>query len=190
MGGDRAKSTQADIAHRTMIINGKSTTSEIFTDAVALGDGVFETLRTYNNHVFALERHLARLKLGLNQIGVNGFEDSQVREAVGQILQSEPLESGALRISVYADGTSVISHKPYKPPTEGLSCFTSFGDGMGNSYKSTSYSDRLALRRLALVKSFDDMILVNREGDVSELSTSNLLLRIEDKWLTPDLKSG
>lgn len=173
-----------------MIINGKSATSDLFTDAVALGDGVFETLRTYNNQVFALERHLTRLNLGLSQIGVAGFDDSLVREAVPQILSSEPLESGALRISVYADGTSVLSHKPYKPAVEGLACFTTFGEGIDNSYKSTSYSDRLALRRLAVANGFDDAILVNREGVVSELSTSNLLIRIQDNWVTPELNSG
>jgi branched-subunit amino acid aminotransferase/4-amino-4-deoxychorismate lyase len=41
-----------------------------------------------------------------------------------------------------------------------------------------------------VAKGFDDTILINGEGLVSELSTSNLLIRVEGKWITPSLESG
>lgn len=173
-----------------MIINGKSITSEYITDSVVLGDGVFETLRTYHNQVFALERHLRRMAFGLEQIGVSEFDQTAINNSVNQILRDEPLESGALRISLYSDGTQILSHKPYKPSGEGLSCFTTDLEARASTYKSASYSERISLRRIAAKKGFDDAILVNSDGQVSELSTSNLLIRIANKWLTPSIESG
>lgn len=173
-----------------MIINGNSVSSEFTTDALVLGDGVFETLRTYNNRVFALDRHIKRMRLGLEQIVVTGFDEELVKLSIQKILDEEPLDCGALRIAYYSDGTVIVSHKPYRPSNAGLTCLTSDGQGLASSYKSTSYSSRLSLRRFAVAKGFDDTILINDEGLVSELSTSNLLIRFEDRWITPSLESG
>jgi branched-chain amino acid aminotransferase len=173
-----------------MIINGNLVSPEFTTDALVLGDGVFETLRTYNNRVFALDRHLKRMRLGLEQIAVSSFDEGLVKLSIQKILDEEPLDCGALRIAYYSDGTVIVSHKLYNPSNVGLTCLTSDGQGMANSYKSTSYSSRLSLRRFALAKGFDDTILINGEGLVSELSTSNVLIRFEDKWITPSLESG
>jgi len=173
-----------------MIINGNSVSSEFTTDALVLGDGVFETLRTYNNRVFALDRHIKRMRLGLEQIVVTGLDEELVKLSIQKILDEEPLDCGALRIAYYSDGTLIVSHKPYNPSNAGLTCLTSDAQGMASSYKSTSYSSRLSLRRFALAEGFDDTILINGEGLVSELSTSNLLIRFEDRWITPSLESG
>ena len=190
MGGNRAQGAQANFAHTAMIINGNSVSSESITDALVLGDGVFETLRTYNNRVFALDRHFKRMLLGLEQIGVSGFDEGLVKSSIQKILVEEPLDCGALRIAYFSDATLIVSHKPYEPSNSGLTCFTSDGQGVASFYKSTSYSSRLSLRRFAVAKGFDDTILINGEGLVSELSTSNLLIRVEGKWITPSLESG
>jgi branched-subunit amino acid aminotransferase/4-amino-4-deoxychorismate lyase len=168
-----------------MIINGNSVSSEFTTDALVLGDGVFETLRTYNNRVFALDRHIKRMRLGLEQIVVTWFDEGLVKLSIQKILDEEPLDCGALRIAYYSDGTVIVSHKPYNPSNVGLTCLTSDGQGMASSYKSTSYSSRLSLRRFAVAKGFDDTILINDEGLVSDL-----LIRFEDRWITPSLESG
>ena len=107
-----------------MIINGNSVSSEFTTDALVLGDGVFETLRTYNNRVFALDRHIKRMRLGLEQIVVTGLDEELVKLSIQKILDEEPLDCGALRIAYYSDGTLIVSHKPYNPSNAGLTCLT------------------------------------------------------------------
>ena len=173
-----------------MIVNGKFTTSELLTDSVLLGDGVFETLRSYENRIYGLDRHLRRLEAGLTAIGAASFNRELVSNSVSEILKVEPLASGALRISCYADGTQVLTHKPYLPSSEAISCLTHVEAGLFKEHKSSSYSDRMRLRRMAQGKEFDDALVLDSNGIVSELSTSNLLLMIEGNWVTPDLASG
>lgn len=173
-----------------MIINGKFTTSELLTDSVLLGDGVFETLRSYENRIYGLDRHLRRLEAGLSAIGAASFNRDLVSNSVFEILRVEPLPSGALRVSCYADGTQVLTHKPYLPSSEAISCLTYVEAGVFKEHKSSSYSDRMRLRRMAQGKGFDDALVLDRNSIVSELSTSNILLLIEGNWVTPDLASG
>jgi branched-chain amino acid aminotransferase len=45
-----------------------------------LGDGLFETMRAHGGTIFALDRHLARLRHGLDVLAI--AEPSQLREWV------------------------------------------------------------------------------------------------------------
>ena len=188
MGGDGVKGAPPYLAGKSMIVNGEHRDFTEFTDAMALGDGVFETMRSYNGKVFGLVEHLARLQLGLSDLGISQFEIEKIREGVFEILRSETLETGALRISVYSDGTWIISHKKYTPPKGELVCSTKEVPGRAASYKSASYGERMALRRQALSSGFDDVILFDTNGEIRELSTSNLILRISGQWQTPRLE--
>ncbi len=190
MGGNRAKSQAAYISDKVMIVNGSSSNSESLTDAVLLGDGVFETLRTYENRTYGFDRHIERLRSGLVEIGIANFDLEPVVGSIKRILIEEALPSGALRIACYADGGYVISHKPFEPKNEGIRCAIHKEVGEFKRFKSASYSSRLGLRRLALQMGFDDVITIDESGIVGELSTSNLLLHIDGEWVTPDLKSG
>ena len=189
MGGDRIESASIDLI-ASMIVNGSFSNYIEPSDAILLGDGVFETLRTYENRVFALHQHLERLKLGLNAIEVEEFDLARLREGIEEILVNEPFPSGALRISVYSDGTWVISHKEYLPAQKGISCRTLEATNISRTYKSASYSDRMSYRRAAKAGGFDDAILFNSDGLVTELSTSNLILRSKGEWTTPSLEAG
>lgn len=173
-----------------MIINGEHANHLEFTDAVALGDGVFETLRSYGGQVFALTEHLARLQEGLEHLGISDFDIEQLRIAVAEILKSESLEVGAIRISVYSDRNWVVSHKPYSPPQQDVTCTLKEVPVRGMNYKSASYGERLELRRAAQLSGFDDVILMDSNQEVKELSTSNLILHIDGRWQTPHLTGG
>ncbi|HLF17090.1 MAG TPA: aminotransferase class IV, partial [Candidatus Thermoplasmatota archaeon] len=47
-----------------------------------LGDGVFETLRTSNQHIFRLDEHAARITRGLKALGLEAELASEFRDAV------------------------------------------------------------------------------------------------------------
>jgi branched-chain amino acid aminotransferase len=173
-----------------MIVNGELKNSNLLTDAILLGDGVFETLRSYENRIYGLDRHLKRLETGLASIGIVEFDKRETLKSVNTILLEEPLDSGALRISYYADGNLIITHKPYIPANMGISCQIYLEGGVYKNHKSASYSDRMKLRRIAQGKGFDDFLMIDKDGIVSELSTSNLILMLDGIWITPDLQSG
>lgn len=188
MEGDRVEGGAPYLSGEQMIVNGEERDFIEFTDAVALGDGVFETLRSYDGKVFGLKEHLDRLQLGLRDLGIAGFDLEKLRQGVAKILSSEVLDVGAIRISIYSDGTWVISHKRYTPPQSELVCITKEVSGREINYKSTSYGERLALRRQAESSGFNDVVLVDTNREIRELSTSNLILSIDGKWQTPRLE--
>lgn len=176
-----------------IFFNGEPSQSSELSDSILLGDGVFETLRSYEGRLFALDSHLERLELGLvDLVGtpVPWYRREKIIDGIERILSHDEFPSGALRISIYADGNWALSHKEYSPPTKGIACTIIKGGHERLGYKSSSYSTRLRARRYAEQRGFDDAIFVLESGEVSELSTSNLIALVDGSWITPRLDSG
>ena len=178
-----------------IFFNGSSYEGVALTDSILLGDGVFETLRSYEGRLFALDSHLQRLEEGISRLELTRsteelFEREKVISAIKEILSKSYFPNGALRISFYADGNWVLSHKEYLPPSEALRCSLIQEEPEPLAYKSASYSRRLRARRHAQNLGFDDVIFADSNEEVSELSTSNLLARIGGQWVTPRIESG
>lgn len=154
-------------------------------------DGVFETLRTYENLPFVLERHLERLERGINEIGIIGASRCEVEREIKNELTRSPNSSGHLRIVVNRGGNTAITHKSYEPPSKSLRCMTIASPiRTGLSYKSTDYQGRFQLRDLAINRGFDDAILLSPDGSLVESTTCNLIIFTEEGWMTPPLSSG
>jgi branched-subunit amino acid aminotransferase/4-amino-4-deoxychorismate lyase len=60
----------------------------------------------------------------------------------------------------------------------------------GSQHKQFPYDDRFRILEAARDEGFDDSILFNRKNEVTETAISNLLLRIQDQWVTPPITSG
>lgn len=74
-----------------------------FDRGFVYGDGLFETIRTYAGWVFALERHLGRLKKGADQIGIPFTGDvGEWRPVMGALLRRNRLQDtdASLRLTV------------------------------------------------------------------------------------------
>jgi branched-chain amino acid aminotransferase len=154
-------------------------------------DGVFETLRTYENLPFALDLHLERLERGIKEIGIIGVDRGEVESEVENELLRSHHSSGHLRIVVNRSGKVAITHKSYEPPIRSLKCLTIYSSiGKGLSYKSTDYQGRFDLRDLAINRGFDDAILVSSDGSLVESTTCNLIILTQEGWITPPLSSG
>ncbi|MFM1788956.1 MAG: hypothetical protein RLZZ12_305 [Actinomycetota bacterium] len=178
-----------------IILNGELHEGSGLSDAILLGDGAFETLRSYEGKLFALTKHLDRLELGLRQLSHSdllpeGYERGAVCSAIEKALKSENFKNGALRVSAYVDGSLVVSYKEYSPPTGSIRCLTLRERSDGFLFKSSSYSMRLRAKRYAVSKGFDDAVFVGSGDEISELSTANLIALVDEQWVTPRLESG
>ncbi len=58
------------------------------------GDGVYEVVRTYGGRLFALEPHLARLRYGLSELGINGVDVDALGRVAEDLLRRNELTSG------------------------------------------------------------------------------------------------
>lgn len=158
-------------------------------DSWLLGDGHFESIRTYSNRAFALERHLDRLDQA--RLGLGVIKSGSIRSGVAQLLEREPQESGRLRIIVGSDGNWIATHDPYLPPKGTLRCQVLRVEGGFEAIgKRNSYGPRFALRRAAEAAGFDDAILMRGGETIVEATTCNLIILLDGQWLTPSLASG
>ena len=79
-----------------------------------LGDGVWEGIRLYNNHLIHLEKHLERLYEGAEKIQMNiGISKSEMRSALEQTLQTNKMISDVHIRLIVSRG---IKSTPYQHP--------------------------------------------------------------------------
>lgn len=160
------------------------------------GEGIFESLKTINGVPFAVTRHLARARRSAAILGMRIQPESDIRQAVAGLLSKTPrsLEFGRLRIRFHKSGEFDLVHETYHPwtsparltildlpidersPTAGL--------------KTLPFTENIECLQLARAKGFDEGVRLNLSGAVSESATSNLLLKVDDQWVTPNLASG
>lgn len=177
-----------------MIINGKYENYPLPGDYWLAAEGVFETLRTYENRAFAVNRHLDRLELGIRELGLVAPDRNEVEESITKLLAMEKFPNGRLRIVIAGDATWTITHQEYRPSQAGLNCSvirrSVLPELKSPGFKRTQYRSRLQIQQDALDNGFDDALLVSGDGYFIEGTVCNLIFEIDGSWVTPDLSSG
>ena len=200
MGRDRVKGEKIDRAYKVMkIYFNNSLRDDLALPATGggwlLGDGAFESLRTYSGRAFALERHLDRLEQTLNELKIAAPTRAQLVQGVEETIAANPASPfGRLRITVLGDGNWMVTHIEYKPEARFLKLCLSpikrYSLDLTSGIKTISYQASAVALREAARGGFDDAIFVNERGEVMESALANLLYLKDGQWFTPDLNSG
>lgn len=160
------------------------------------GDGIFETIKTTRAVPFALKRHIARATRSASILGMRIPSEIHIRQAVSGLLEKTPdsMEFGRLRISFHKSGEFELVHENYHPwtiPARLTILEHSINEGSPTAgIKSLPFTEHIQCLKEAHSAGFDDGIRLNSNGEVSESAVSNLLLKIDGRWLTPNLASG
>lgn len=160
-----------------------------------LGDGAFESLRTYNSQPFALERHLRRLQHAAKSMEIQCPDLERIRTGVNHVIENNPnLPFGRLRISLLSDGQLIITHSIFTPDNRPLKLTTShsvlFSNRLISGLKTISYAENSIALRRAQSEGFDDLLFINEHGHVVESALANVIWFDEQSWWTPHLDSG
>ncbi len=156
------------------------------------GIGVFETIKTVENKPWALSRHMRRAVSAARQKGFRIPSEDVIRTAVEQLCQIEKHENGLLRLSFGDNGNWSAVHLAHVPLTHAAKLIT-FEEKIvnpGQPVKSFPYDHRLLILETIKNLGADEAIVCNEAGKVSEGAVTNLLLRIDDKWVTPPISDG
>ena len=177
----------------------------------AFGEGVFETIRSYQGRPFKLQEHLLRLRLGLKQLEIP--EPSCLAESaaiIKRLLMANQLltTEAVIRITVSRGSTACpqnsfpvflisadrLNLKEMRRRKQGLKAeFAAWRRDAKNpllKIKSLNYlENRLALRQ-AQKLGFDEAIFLNQEGALCEGSFSNLFIIADNHLYTPPLPAG
>ena len=156
------------------------------------GNGVFETIRTVDNKPWAMSRHMRRAVSSAQQNGFRIPSEDLVRSSVEELCLTEQYPVGLLRLSFGSNGNWSAVHLPYEPVTHGAKLLTYDKEiaVQGQPVKSYPYSHRLEILEAIKGLGADEAIVCNDKEKVCEGSVTNLLLRINGKWVTPPISDG
>jgi branched-chain amino acid aminotransferase len=176
------------------------------------GYGLFETMRSYKERVFRLDRHLTRLRLSAQRLALaSELEAYDLEQAVYRTLEANKLADARIRLTVSAGPGG----RALAPPVGGLITVLVFAEKLllspevyeqgiraalvsakRNSLsplsrvKATNYLDNLVAYSEAVALGAEEAILLNEKGFIAEGSMSNIFLVAGGMLLTPSEESG
>jgi branched-subunit amino acid aminotransferase/4-amino-4-deoxychorismate lyase len=164
-----------------------------FDAGFLFGAGVFETIRGSHGEPAWYERHHARLQHSCTALGI-GFErtEAELFDIVCELLILNQLSDMEARIKVlvtpgdsnihsrHRQGTLFVTAIPYIRPSPRIPWKLLLRNDVFatpiSTHKCTSYLGYRMLLRQAHDKGYDDVILLDRHGHVSETAVASLLL--------------
>ncbi len=184
----------------------------IFDRSYLYGEGVFETLRSYDGHVAFLDRHYNRLKKNCEALCIPLQVDVKtLGEWFEKTLRANDLKEASVRLTLSSQGASTGLAKPKSMPVN-LSIFCSpitidlhlYQTGVETAIttsvindepkiagiKSTNYLTKMRARDEAVATGVYEGLLTNSAGYIIEGSRTNLFLVQQGILLTAPFSDG
>lgn len=180
--------------------------------ALKFGDGLFETIKIINGEPHLWHYHIERLKAGMHFLYFDFdplFFDELLVDVHSLILQKEMFLGGRLRITVFRS-----SKGNYTPYSNEVDYFIELEDDINgfklnkkglkidisdsvkifqndqNQYKTLNSLNFIRASVEKQKRGFDDLLLVNQNGNIAEATSSNLFLVKNNQCFTPPIQDG
>jgi branched-chain amino acid aminotransferase len=173
------------------------------------GEGVFETLRAYGEHVFRLAAHLERARAGAEELGFDPGPTDRLAEAVRATAAANHAAfdgaDSALRLTISAgliDPESPIPGRGVGPPTVVVTSHPLAASAKEATavtvplarelphVKAVSYLVAVTAKRRARELGADEALLTDGQGHVLEGATSNVFAVVDGTLITPPTAAG
>ena len=198
--------------HRFLLHNGEILPTDAHTASVGQtgllnGWGVFSTLRVWDGVMFAYERHWARMSrdAALMRVPMPGAEE--LRAMLGRLIGANEAWNATLRVAIVRNLgglfqaphlTRAFDVVAFTVPLQdwGLSARLAvepnarFAASPYSGAKILSWAQNLTILERAKERGFDEAVLLNEHGLVSECTSANLFAAFGGKVYTPPLASG
>lgn len=178
----------------------------VLDHGMIVGDGVFETIKIENGAPFALTRHLDRLLLSANGLGIGTPDIAAIREGIAATLAGQDTPFGRIRVTVTSGigplgsprgnrglTTTVITEPCDRPPS--VSAITTVpwprnDKGALTGLKTTSYAENALMVEHAMARGASEAVMPNTGGMLCEGTGSNIMYVLDGQLVTPTLESG
>jgi branched-chain amino acid aminotransferase len=177
---------------------------------LTLADGLFETMRVRHGTVFRLDRHLARLRRGLDVLEIPappGLRDRVLEavrvageaEASVRITVTRGVGAGGVAPSTPGCPTTIIAlnHLPVVPAAvyeRGLTAHVASGrrneHAVTSGLKTLAYTEAVAALLEAQHAGADEALFLDTASHCSEASASNLFMWTSGALVTPPISCG
>ena len=206
---------EATVNVNGIVTPGDQAVISVFDHGFLYGDGVYETLRTYNRQPFLLERHLARLRASAARLSLHVPPSNQALEARMRDTMARVHPNGEVTIRMLVTrGIGELSYDPAACPVPTIVIIARahhdtpdavLRDGarvvvanvlrnhprsVDPSIKSNNLLNNVLAMQEAVRLGADEAILLNHRGELAECSQSNLFAVRHGVVLTPALDAG
>jgi len=184
----------------------------VFDAGFLYGDGIYETMRSYDGRVFALARHLARLERSALRVHLELPAAERIQAAVEELVTANGATDAVVRITVTrgplgrrldlssAGAPSLLVTSD--PLAEGAdekrragvrvvySEYLRHSEYPLAGVKSTNYQVSLFARNEAREAQALEALVPNESGEIVEAAAANVFLVKDGELITPPLRSG
>lgn len=175
----------------------------VLSPALLCGWGVFETMRSYKDRIVRLDRHIKRIKNSARLTGIPfPFSAVKLEKIIRHTVKINGLEDARVRLNLLRSrqgAETLITAEKYCPHSpskyrQGFSAQISrFRQDEFSPLAGIKSTNRLIYElslQEAKAKGFDEAIMLNSSGNISEAARSNIFL-VKDKALfTPGRECG
>jgi branched-chain amino acid aminotransferase len=182
-----------------------------FDRGLLLGDGLFETIRAENNTLLFFDAHYQRLKQGAVALAIDfTLSALELKRRCHQLLAANNLDAtiASLRITLTRGPSErgidipkqqkpmLLIHAAAYTNTIAKPKSVHITNIVRNEYspiihlKTTNYLELILAKKEAIDRGYDDGLLLNTKGAITELSTANIFVVIGDSIITPPLQDG
>jgi branched-chain amino acid aminotransferase len=204
----------------TVYVNGRITSEadavvSVFDHGFLYGEGVYETLRTYNRRLFLFDRHVRRLRRSAAMIALDvPFGDEELLQAITRTMARADLPDEAYVRVLVTRGVGELSYDPKATPAHTLVIIvkpqvdplaSAYRDGVrvaivdiirnhpgsvNPMIKSNNLMNNALAMQEALRRNAFEGVMRNYRGELTECTTSNLFVVKGSIALTPPLDAG
>ena len=172
------------------------------------GWGVFSTVRVCNGILFAFPRHYARIKRDAERMHVPlPYSEAELETNLESLVKANAAQNATLRVAVIRNRGGIFRAKrlsvrvtwsPSQPTSmcggEGVRLTYVPNGRLGASLyagaKITSWVENLVWNESAKEKGFDEVVLLNEKGEVSECTSANIFAVFGERVVTPPLATS
>jgi branched-subunit amino acid aminotransferase/4-amino-4-deoxychorismate lyase len=198
--------------HQTITtINGELVPSSrarisVFDNSLLYAEGLFETFLACDDRVLFLKEHLDRLYKGAAVIDLKPPVGRRTLAAwMKQTLRAHPDRIKKLRLTVTSGESArwvgvqgkpqvILSAAPHEMPREPFRLqvgdWRVDQDSEFRRIKTISYAIHAAAFKRARQDGFDDALMLNKRGDVAEVTSANIFWCRKGKVYTPPISAG
>ena len=188
----------------------------VFDHGFLYGEGIYETLRTYHGRPFLYDRHLRRLRNSAMMIGLElPFTDADMASRIRDTMAASDLRGAEAYIRVLVTrGVGELTYDPQATPTSSVIIIVkpqvdpapdqyergvrvvivdvvrNHPDTVNPMIKSNNLLNCALAAQQAIRRGGFEGIMRNYRGELSECTSSNLLIVKNGAALTPPLECG
>jgi branched-chain amino acid aminotransferase len=185
----------------------------VYDHGFLYGDGIYETMRSYEGVVFMLDRHLERLRRSASLIKLGLPEDAYLKDAVLRALRANKLADAYVRITVSRgkgpigldpglceEPTLIVFAEQFRPYPESLyregvkliiaGTRRNLAAALDPKIKSLSFLNNILAKIEAKEMGAYEAVMLNGEGFITEGTVSNIFFVVGGAVCTPSADAG